>query len=150
MSTKRKLVIAVLVILVSALGLFLYKAYSTADYFIFAERTQSTSVVKSLETMDSRKIIVLYKRHCKVCKAWDEEVTTTLSPYDVSYLDIEDGIPENVSTVLSTLHQDVHTPLVLVVISRVGGSYLVQYSRTVDSKDSLEDLKNYLRSNFTS
>lgn len=149
MSTKRKLVIAALVTLVSALGLFLYRAYSAADYFIFAERNQNTSVVKSLETMDSRKIIVLYKRHCKVCKAWDEEVTSTLEPYDASYLDIEDGIPENVSTVLSTLHQDVHTPLVLVV-SRVGGNYLVQYSRTVDSKDSLEDLKNYLRSNFTS
>ena len=149
MSTKRKLVIAVIVSLISALGLFLYRAYSTADYFVSAERNQNTSVVKSLETLESRKIIVLYKRHCKVCKAWDEEVTSTLMPYDVSYLDIEDGIPESVSTVLSTLHQDVHTPLVLVV-SRVGGSYLVQYSRTVDSEDSLKDLNNYLRSNLTS
>ena len=149
MSTKRKLVIAVIVSLISALGLFLYRAYSTADYFVNAERNQNTSVVKSLETLESRKIIVLYKRHCKVCKAWDEEVTSTLMPYDVSYLDIEDGIPENVSTILSTLHQDVHTPLVLVV-SRVGGNYLVQYSRTVDSEDSLKDLKNYLRSNLTS
>lgn len=149
MSTKRKLVIAVLVTLISALGLFLYRAYSTADYFVSAERNQKTSVVESLETLESRKIIVLYKSHCRVCKAWDEKVTATLMPYDVSYLDIEDGIPENVSTVLSTLHQDAHTPLVLVV-SRVGGSYLVQYSRTVDSNDSLEDLKNYLKSDFTS
>lgn len=139
---------AVLGVLVG-MGIFLFNAYSTADRFIEAENRQKVDVVTTLRSLkpNQKKIIVLYKRHCKVCKAWDSQLTSSLKPYgdDVSYLDIEDYKPEEVVSLLSGVSEELHTPLVLFV-TRGQSGYEVLYHITVNSQSALDSLVNYLNS----
>lgn len=149
MSVKRKLVWSALVGLLVAMGVFLFSAYSTADKFIEAERGQKVDVVSTLKSLKpiQRKIVVLYKRHCKVCKAWDSQIVSSLDiyGYDVSYLDIEDSRPQEVVLLLSGVSEELHTPLVLVVTKGHSG-YEVLYRITVNSQSTLDSLLSYLKS----
>ena len=149
MSVKRKLIWSTTLGVLVALGVFLFSAYSTADKFIEAERGQKVDVVTTLRSLKpiQKKIIVLYKRHCKVCKAWDSQVVSSLDVYgyDVSYLDIEDYKPEEVVSLLSGVSEELHTPLVLVV-TRGQSGYEVLYHITVNSQSALDSLVNYLNS----
>lgn len=149
MSVKRKLVWSALVCVLVAMGVFLFSAYSTANKFIEAERGQKVDVVSTLKSLKpiQKKIIVLYKRHCKVCKAWDSQIVSSLDiyGYDVSYLDIEDSRPQEVDLLLSGVSNELHTPLVLVV-TRGQSGYEVLYHITVNSQSALDSLVNYLNS----
>lgn len=149
MSVKRKLIWSTTLGVLVALGVFLFSAYSTADKFIEAERGQKADVVTTLRSLKptQKKIIVLYKRHCKVCKAWDSQVVSSLDVYgyDVSYLDIEGSMPEEVNLLLSGVSEELHTPLVMVV-SKGKEGYDVIYHITVNSQSALDSLVNYLNS----
>ena len=107
MSVKRKLIWSATLGVLVGLGVFLFSAYSTADKFIEAERGQKVDVVSTLKSLKpiQKKIVVLYKRHCKVCKAWDSKLVSSLDVYgyDVSYLDIEGSMPEEVNLLLDSL-----------------------------------------------
>lgn len=134
-----------------ALGVFLFNAYSTANHFVEAESAQTVDAVSSLRGIDGggKRIIVLYKKHCRVCKSWDEEVTALLSKVDgtISYLDIEEEIPSEVSSLVSKLPSEVHTPLVMVVDSTSTG-YNVAYYKTINSQKSLSALESYLNGEY--
>ena len=149
MSVKRKLIWSATLGVLVGLGVFLFSAYSTADKFIEAERGQKVDVVSTLRSLKpiQKKIVVLYKRHCKVCKAWDSQVVSSLDVYgyDVSYLDIEGSMPEEVNLLLSGVSEELHTPLVLVV-TRGQSGYEVLYHITVNSQSALDSLLNYLKS----
>ena len=126
MSVKRKLTLSVVLVVLVSLGVFLFSAYSTADKFIEAERGQKVDVVSTLKSLKpiQKKIVVLYKRHCKVCKVWDSQVVSSLDVYgyDISYLDIEGSMPEEVNLLLDGVSEELHTPLVLVVTRGQSGS----------------------------
>ena len=151
MSVKRKLIWSALVGVLAGLGVFLFSVYSTADKFIEAENRQKVDVVTTLRSLkpNQKKIIVLYKRHCKVCKAWDSQLTSSLKTYggDVSYLDVEGYMPEEVNLMLSEVSEELHTPLVLVV-TRGQSRYEVLYHITVNSQSALDSLLSYLKSSI--
>lgn len=151
MSVKRKLIWTFIVGVLVGLGAFLFSAYSTADKFIEAERGQKMDVVGTLKSLKpiQKKIVVLYKGHCKVCKGWDSQVVSSLDVYgyDVSYLDIEGSMPEEVSVLLSGVSGELHTPLVLVVTKGKSG-YEVLYHITVNSQSALDSLLSYLKSSI--
>lgn len=149
MSVKRKLIWSAIVGVLVGLGVFLFSVYSTADRFIEAENGQKVDVVTTLRSLkpSQKKVVVLYKRHCKVCKAWDSQVVSSLDVYgyDVSYLDVEGSMPEEVSLLLDGVSEELHTPLVLVV-TRGQSGYEVLYHITVNSQSALDSLLNYLKS----